>query len=77
MADYFAYQLSFCLAAVVWNPHTSSGISVISAARFCFVCTPVFTTMHRPEFGSSGCYPLSVCSAVNEINTLSLECLYF
>lgn len=40
---------SLCLATVVWNPHTSSGTSMISEAGFVRTtdCSRVFTTTHR------------------------------
>lgn len=50
-ASFFAHNHSLCLATVVWNPHASSGTSMVSEACSCFVCTTdtVFTTVRRPN----------------------------
>ena len=64
-----------CLATVVWNPHTSSGISMISEAGL--VCTTDCSHYLLQRATCKRCsrlhylighYPLlSVCAAVNEV----------
>lgn len=79
-----AHSFSLCLATVVWNPHTSSGTSMISEGGL-FVLLTVHSiyyyappaTLQQIVLSHWTLPTLSVCKAVNEVNILSLECLPF